>query len=137
MFFFEQRPCVHSSFISSGAYLRSSHKDQPKWVTDVGLVRLLSEDEHQMGPADGSQWEAREAEAKEITREESYLATSARAASCRLVESTDSRERSVFGQSQRWHFCCHCSPSGAWRYHPSFLWMDQKYSVTLRITETG
>lgn len=99
MFFFEQWPCVRLSFRSSGAFLRSSGKDQPKWVTGVGLVRLLPEHEHWTGRADGSWWEVREARAKEIMKKASYLATSVCTASSRLVDGTDWWERSVFRQS--------------------------------------
>lgn len=99
MLFFEQQPCVHLSSRSSGAYLRSSSKDKPEGVTDAGLVHLLPEDEHQTGPAEGSWWEVREAGARSSMGEESCLVTSVHAASSRLVESTDSRERSVFRQS--------------------------------------
>lgn len=94
--FFEQQPCVLLSFRSSGVCLRSRSKDQPKWVTDVELVRLLPEHKHQTGPAEGSQWEAREARARASMGGESYLVTSAHAASSRLINSTDGRERSVF-----------------------------------------
>jgi len=99
MFFFEQRPCVHLSSRSSGAYLRSSSTDQPKLVPDVGLVCLLPELEHQVGPAEGSWWEVSWAGTRASTGEESYLVISAYAARSRLVDSTDGRERSVFRQS--------------------------------------
>ena len=65
----------------------------------MGLVRLLSEREHQTGPAEGLWWEVREAGARARTGEESYLVTSAHAASSRRVDSADGRERSVSGSS--------------------------------------
>lgn len=55
MFFFEQQPCVHLSFRSSSVWLRSSCRNQLKWVTDVELIHLLPELE--LLKAHGGKWE--------------------------------------------------------------------------------
>lgn len=63
IFSFKQWPCMCFIFQSSSACLRSSGKQQLKWVTRVGLVRSLPEHEDPMGPAEGSWWEVRKVRA--------------------------------------------------------------------------
>lgn len=63
IFSFKQWPCMCFIFRSSAACLRSSGKEQPKWVIHVGFVHFLPEHEDPMGPAEGSWWEVREVRA--------------------------------------------------------------------------
>lgn len=114
MFFFEKQPCVHLSFRSSGVCLGSNNmhfcKDWMKWITD-----------------------ARQ-EGKEYCLFACFQSTTLR---CNLLKPSSVKYTPVHRTDFReagWSntvMCYHCSYGGTWMYHPSFIWMSWKCSVTL------